>query len=484
MKASLVQVALLAALSAAEPGSNYYIDCSAAAAGNGTFEGPWNSLEAANRFTFRPGDTLALKSNVTCTGTLRPLGSGNATHPIRLTSYPPDSILGPPVINGNGANSSLLLTNQDHWRVSKLALTNPAASLGRRQGILVMADDGAAHFGITIDRNHVYDVAGQTNKANFSGDFANSAGIELGALNGSTYVDVWIRDNSVNDCGGGGIKVRPGQMDVNGRNIRVSHNAIDACGGDGILVSYADAPSIDHNVASNLGKGRYPWTGGNFAGMWVMASHDPVMRHNVVYGSVMSLFDSQAFDCDWGVSGTCLVEYNYSHDNAGGAFLDCDGCGVSRGAKQVVRYNVFENDCRIVSVGENASLDFYNNVMYCAEGDFDMRVPQVTRFANNIFVGRSNASLPVASGITWDNNLFETVMPPTEDGIVGDPGFLKPRASGGTLGAAFGYRLREGSPALGSGKVIEDNGGYDYFGNAVEANARPNIGPYNGKGVA
>ncbi len=483
MKAPLVPVALLATLSAAAPG-NYYIDCSAPTAGNGTLEGPWNSLDAANKFTFRPGDTLALKSNVTCAGTLSPLGSGNSTDPIRLTSYPADSILGPPVVNGNGANSSLLLTNQDYWRISKLAFTNPAASLGRRQGILIMADDGKAHFGITIDHNHVFDVAGQTNKANFSADFANSAGIELGALNGSTYVDVWVRDNVVNDCGGGGIKVRPGQMDVNGKNIRVSHNSIDACGGDGILISYADSPSIDHNVASNLGKGKYPWTGGNFAGMWVMASHNPVMRHNVVYGSIMSLYDSQAFDCDWGVSGTCLVEYNYSHDNAGGAFLDCDGCGISRGTKQIVRYNIFENDCRMISVSEHSSLEFYNNIMYCTEKDFNIHVPQTTRFANNIFVGRSNASLPVASGITWDNNIFETVTPPTENGLVGDPKFLKPGVSGKTLGAGFGYRLREGSLALGTGKVIENSGGFDYFGNAVEANVRPNIGPYNGKAVA
>lgn len=40
-----------------------------------------------------------------------------------------------------------------------------------------------------------------------------------------------------------------------------------------------------------------------------------------------------------------------------------------------------------------------------------------------------------------------------------------------------------GSPCLGSGKLITDNGGYDYWGNAVSQTAAPNIGAYNGSAV-
>ncbi|KAF3358446.1 hypothetical protein VdG1_02784 [Verticillium dahliae VDG1] len=280
------------------------------------------------------------------------------------------------------------------------------------------------------------------------------------------------------------MKIRAGQIDNQGSNIRVSYNNMDACGGDGIVVQYSDAPSLDHNVASNLGKGKYPWKGGNFAGIWVMASHNPVMRHNVVYGSIMSLHDSTAFDCDWGVTGTCIVEYNYSHDNAGGAFLDCDGCGVSGGARQIVRYNIFENDCRMISVSENSTLEFYNNAMYCADRDFELQLPQnATKMTNNIFVGRENATLPVASNIVWENNLFHGLMPPTEDGHLGDPLFASPRTRGSTLGAGFGYKLRAGSPAIGSGIAIKDNGGKDYFGGRLGGATKPNIGPYSGKDI-
>lgn len=264
----------------------YYVDCDASVPGNGSLASPWNSLSQANNFTFFPGNILSFKSNATCKGTLMPHGNGNTTDPIRILAYPLDSIIGPPIIDGDGNTSAVLLNNLEYWRISNLAVKNPANSLARRQGILVTANDGKVHTGIVIDHNTVYDVAGQTDKATYSSDFAMSAGISIAASNGSRFDDVWVRDNSVKDCGGGAIKVRPGQAGNLGETIRVSHNTIDACGGDGVIIAYADSPSIDHNVASNLGTGKYPWTGGNFAGMWSMVAHNPVIRHNVVYGSI------------------------------------------------------------------------------------------------------------------------------------------------------------------------------------------------------
>ncbi|MFF3779959.1 hypothetical protein [Streptomyces sp. NPDC001933] len=80
------------------------------------------------------------------------------------------------------------------------------------------------------------------------------------------------------------------------------------------------------------------------------------MKKNAVYGITrMSVADSQAFDCDWGNTGTCTIQYNFSRDNIGGFFLDCDGCGTIGGAKQVIRYNISENDCRMSSVSAGRS---------------------------------------------------------------------------------------------------------------------------------
>ncbi|MFB7452296.1 hypothetical protein [Streptomyces sp. NPDC056194] len=43
--------------------------------------------------------------------------------------------------------------------------------------------------------------------------------------------------------------------------------------------------------------------------------------------------------------------------------------------------------------------------------------------------------------------------------------------------------LAAGSPALSAGTLIADNGGRDWFGNAVSATAAPTIGAYEGEGV-
>src|SRR5215204_498440 len=48
--------------------ATYYVDCSAAANGNGTQASPWNNLATVNARTFAPGDNLVFKRGTTCTG--------------------------------------------------------------------------------------------------------------------------------------------------------------------------------------------------------------------------------------------------------------------------------------------------------------------------------------------------------------------------------------------------------------------------------
>ncbi|ATY62338.1 Ig domain group 2 domain [Cordyceps militaris] len=471
------------ALLSSAQATQYYVDCSAASAGAGTLASPWNSLAQANTPVFAPGDVLALKSGTQCDGVLSPQGVGTAGAPILITRYAAGAR---PVINAHGAAAAAVtLTNQDHWTIANLSVTNPSSSLAARQGIHVTASDGQTHTGITIDGNEVHHVAGQTNKATHSADFVLSAGIlvDVGSAPGSRYDGVLVRGNTVSDCGGGGIKVRVGTLANRGAQARVTRNTIRACGGDGVIVSFSDTPLIDYNTAADLGTGAYPWTGGNFAGMWVLGDHNPTLRHNVVTGSIMSAFDSEAFDCDWGNTGTCTVEYNFSRDNAGGAFLNCDGCGTSGGANQVVRYNVFQNDCRIYSNGNKPTLYFYQNVMYCDRAAFDLTLPPNTQMMNNIFVGNGQSSLPARSGISWMWNVFHNVSRPTNNGIQGDPIFVNPGSGEDSLESAAGYRLQASSPALLNGQVIANNGGVDFFGNPVSQSTKPNRGAYNGPGI-
>lgn len=460
-----------------------YVNCGGSGNNAGTEADPYTTLEKVNAHHLSAGDTLKFKRGSTCKGVLRPNGSGAEGNPIHVTSYGSGDL---PVINGQGAKGpAVSLVNQDYITISSISVSNPADSVDNRQGINVTATDNNAHHGITIDGVTVKDVAGQTDKASHADDFVASAGIVLGGL----YNDVLVTGCTVSDCGGGGIKIRPGygQGKTLGQNIKVTKNDIKDCGGDGIIVSYAETPVIEHNVAGGLGTGKYPYTGGNFAGMWVLGSHDSTIQYNVVHDSIMSVADSQAFDCDWGNTGYCLVQYNFARDNAGGIFLNCDGCGGDgeMAPDQIVRYNIFQNDCRMNSNGDKAKLSFYNNVVYCPNKDFEIELPPHSDMRNNIFVGSgsSDNKLPTGDNISWLWNVFHNVDRPTNNGIVGDPKFSDPGTGKETRDSASGYKLTSDSPAVKNGDIISNNGGKDFFGNQVSSSTKPNRGAYNGDPV-
>lgn len=474
-------IAFLAAI--VQPSAaDIYLDCSSTTAGYGTIRSPFNSIQSANNAALQPGESLKIRSGTTCFGVFAPQGSGTRDNPIFLASYGEGTL---PIINGSGAEEAIRLTNQDYWDISNIAIVNPANEIGWRRGIVGTSSDGTIHRGLYIHDLRIYDVTGETNKATQSDAFIASAGIIVnGTENGSRYDDVQVYNNTVYDCGGGGIKVRVGQMDNRGTDVHIWSNDISHVGGDGIVVSYGDSPIIEQNVAGFLGHGKYPYTGGNFAGIWVLGCLDAVMRFNVVHDSLMSDIDSEAFDCDWGNEGTCTVEYNYSHDNAGGIFLNCDGCGTAGGATQIVRYNIFQNDCRMYSNGDGVQLDFYNNVIYCPDKEFEISVPPHTNLSNNIWVGTKNSILPTGESIEWHANLFHTVaMPSNTAGKTGHPYFTDPGTGKDSLGSADGYMLRSGSPALASGNIIFDNGERDFWGNSVSVTKSPNVGAYNGPGI-
>lgn len=461
----------------------YYLDCSASRNGcDGTEQHPFHTLGQASQVVLHAGDSLRIKSGTTCCGSLTPQGSGTEHNPITLTSYGDGPL---PIINGTGAADVVSLSNQDYWDISHIAVTSPASDVARRRGITATSDDGTAHKGLCIHDTQVYDVAGQTNKATAASDFSASAGILLnGTSNGSRYDDVNVFNNEIHDCGGGGIKLRVGQMDNRGSGTHIWGNHVSYVGGDGIIAEYAVSPLIETNLAGFLGHGKYPWTGGNFAGIWVLGCRDAVMRSNAVHDSLMSDIDSEAFDCDWGNEGTCTVEYNYSHDNAGGIFLNCDGCGTPGGARQVIRYNIFQNDCRMYSNGEDVEMDFYNNVVYCPQKDFEIAIPPNTSLANNIWVGTGNSTLPSGQSVQWDANLFQDVpLPADTAGFKADPRFVCPGTGEGMIDTVDGYKLLHGSPALHRGDVVNDNGGRDFWDNSVSSVKRPNIGAYNGRGL-
>ena len=271
------------------------------------------------------------------------------------------------------------------------------------------------------------------------------------------------------------------------RNVYIGHNAIHEVGGDAIVVHNSDAPLVEHNSGLNLGMGKYPFIAGNFAGMWPYNSRNTLFQHNVVGNSVTSTYDSTAWDCDINVVGTCTFQYNYSYGNSGGFYLNCiSNCaGGATSANVILRYNIAQDDCRMGGGSRGTGKHYiYNNTFYCPSRPFldDMTGPRDVR--NNLFVAPGGV-LKAASAVYANNAYFGGILPPAGEtgSVLGDPRLVA-GGSGQTTLDVPGYRLLAGSPLLGAGTVIADDGGRDFFGNVTSGAAGPNIGAYQGPGVA
>ncbi len=103
-----------------------------------------------------------------------------------------------------------------------------------------------------------------------------------------------------------------------------------------------------------------------------------------------------------------------------------------------------------------------------------------TVWDNNLVYGRYNYQAPKATKTAEDGTV---IIKSAENNLTSDPMLVDPFSATLGLETCEGYKLLEGSPAIGAGKIIEDNGGRDFFGNSVSNTEAPNIGAYQGDGV-
>ncbi|MFJ1809582.1 MULTISPECIES: carbohydrate binding domain-containing protein [unclassified Streptomyces] len=491
-------VALTPAVPAHAAGSTYYVDCSAASNGTGTSSSPWNSLAGPNATTFAPGDQLLFKRGTTCTGLLHPLGSGSAAGgSITMSAYGTGAL---PVIAGGGGTDAIYLYNQQYWEISDLEVTNTGAVTGanERRGVYVVLENYGTGHHYKISNLNIHDVNGTESKA---GD--GSAGIQFSVIGTTTtpttFDDLVIDGNTVSNIHRSGINMssvwgcRPsiGCSSTNWTpftNVVVQNNTVHDTSGDGIVVQSSQGAVMQHNVVYNAAKGNSA-----NAGIWAWDSDNTVIQYNEAYGTQKNSgnSDGQGFDVDYGQDGT-IVQYNYSHDNAGGFILFC-GCGggMHLASNAAVRYNVSQNDrLRAITMDGSQDSRFYNNTIYIPSGS-TANVLEVTgawndlTLANNIIYNLGSGGYVYttgqpASNFAWRNNLFYGNHPasePSDPGkITANPLLASPGSGGTGIGSVTGYQLTAGSPAVGAGVVIPNNGGQDYWGSAVPSVCAPDIG--------
>jgi hypothetical protein len=325
------------------------------------------------------------------------------------------------------------------------------------------------------------------------------------------------------------------QVSYHATNVAVVDSYLHHNGGDGVMMGPVDHGLIDGNDCSYNGQLRNARLG-----CWSWDSHDVVIQFNESHHNITPLAidqtnpkarDGGGFDLDLG-SEDSVMQYNWSHDNAGEGFLLLTwpvGFGFQRGTthQAQMRYNVGERDGQklaggITVFGGVAPAWIYNNTIYYVsarpagtpmfngEGGalttsiFGKSGKPDLRIYNNVFITDGTANPAVPSYNTWsdgsgtftvDRNLWWRPQGGVSfrwggstcatfacwQGLGFDPNGVNanPQVTGPLGGGPTAYQLAAGSPASGLGAAVaapRGMGVQDYFGDVTPQNGSYDTG--------
>ncbi len=486
-------------------GSTYYIDSQSGNDQNPgtTQERAWKSLDKVNQHTFGPGDKILFKAGSRYTGQLAPKGSGKEGQPIIMDVYGKGDR---PRIDGEGILTTLLLYNVEYWEVNGLEITNTGKTRIPRNGVRASLENfGTAHH-VQLKNLYVHDVNG-TNVKKDGGGYGiawNNGGDRVKSRFDGLLIENChlVRTDRNGICGGGYGDRRNWYPSL---NVVIRGNRIEDFGGDGIVPSGTDGCLIERNVLKN-GRQRAK---DSACGIWPFSCDNTIIQFNEVSGMKLNGgVDGQGYDSDYNCRNT-IFQYNYSHDNEGGFFMACDWApkgdpSIVGNIGVIVRYNISQNDGvpggktegnPIMFVGPVRDVQIYNNVIYVTKRMnnrlmvntwvTELGPPENISYYNNIFYAEPETALGWVIGgsrnVVFENNVFfgnKLQPPPGVKGITVDPMLFNPGNGKDGIASLEGYKLKEGSPCIGAGRIIPNNGSRDFWGNKVPGDKNPSIGAF------
>lgn len=448
-------------------------------------EQAWKSLEKANATLLKPGDRLLFKAGGHWTGQLKPHGAGDPSALVSIGRYGEGPL---PRIDGAGRHAdTVLLRNTPFLEIADLEVTNLGETAAPwRTGVTASADGMGKMERVYLRRLHVHDVNGDLRKSH------EGCGIFFEAKGGkdSHFDGLLIEKCRVERTDRNGICQR-GTGKVRSRQVIIRENTLEDIGGDGIKLWGTDGGLIERNVVR---KARARCNEKEAAaGIWPFACDDTVIQFNEVSGTVGTL-DGQAYDSDYGCRRS-VFQYNCSFQNEGGFMLICSP-GKAVNEDTVIRYNISMHDginsARVLHFGGGASrTHVYNNTIIIGPhqdiplllfSEWNGGRAKDSRFTNNLFLvepgGRATYRLQPGTGHVFDSNLFAGRHEGLPEGCAISPA---PALAGPLVKPAPGTAwLKALRPAVGAkiprGRVIENHGGRDFFGNPVPLDRPPAIG--------
>lgn len=500
-------------------GTVYYVDAGAA---KDSYEGttpkePLKTLKQVNELELKPGDVVLFKRDCRWSGELKLSHSGTKEAPICYGMYGVGEKK--PHIAGDGiVNAAISGKDVSFLEIRNLEVSNQGDTQFYHRGISITAVYKNVE-GITIKDCYVHDVNTSLEPIN---DRIGAAYTDLHWIGGIVVrakshenpensdiilKDVLIEGNQVDHCDMVGIAAGGAMVnyktDKKCEGMVIRGNRVSNSWGDGIILFNSRGGLMEHNVAANNGRSDEGYTA-VYVGLWVTWSEDCLIQYNESYGQGLSS-DAQGFDIDGECDGT-ILQYNYSHDNAGGFLL----CMQHDNGKATIRYNVSINDAGSflkfgwlggTREGEKLmELDVYNNTYFTTQAISEVMESRISdikvekhiyaRFRNNIFCVKngSNAAftnLPSLSLMQFENNCYYGFSPATlpygeANQILEEPMFTYPGLSEEGFDSLEGYKLLAASPCLERGMEIYNDGGLDFWGNPTADVAAKNVGAYIG----
>jgi len=487
------------------------------------------------------GDRILLKGGVKWSGRLTINGrSGTASAPISITTYGTGKAR---LQNKNG--HGIYVYNSGGISISNMIVEGAGT-------VTTYSNSGAVPQGIYFFNNtpNVLDYIRVSNVEIYNFKGMNAAGgsnglVMRGGISGGGFRDVEFTYVDAHDNLDGGIVtyssrscskydpkcVYTAHSDVLVHGCDVHHNVGTVIksvnSGNGIVLGSVDGGVIEYSTAHHNGGQDNPAASGGPVGIWAWNSNNVTIQYNESYANTTaSQHDGGGFDLDGGTTNS-VVQYNYSHDNAGAGFLLCSWSSSVVTRNDVIRYNISENDGRRNMHGSlllylnPAKSTVHNNTFYIspAAGATQAAVTlygfsgSTVRLHNNVFYTsggvplvrnvasttqptfEANAYWPsgpddfqfIWNGATYTSYPMWRAAAGVETANAGksvDP-LLAGVGQGGTIGDPYNFDLMTAYRIASSASVLIDKsvwvpggdfGGQDFYGNTTPQGVKADIG--------
>jgi hypothetical protein len=413
----------------------------------------WHSIDEVNQFAsatgFVPGDQILFQSGQTFAGSLflqstdQQLNMGRPDAPITIGSYDPSDPTNPLPARAtiaSGAGGGIEVYNAAGYHITDLNLQggwNHNLRTGNSSDGIIF--DGNLGTGVVLSFVHIDHVAISGYGVD-SFNFDKGNGILFGNVENSAcaYNYVSITDSVIHEGVSNGIYSRAGKIS----NLLLDHIQIyDIYGltnvnsGYGIHMWNLGGAVVERCEVFNTGlwggdpnAGGPDGSGGPVAVDVSHSSHVLFQYNDAHNNHDHAGRDGDGFDFDEQTVDS-IMQYNYSHDNDGVGYMLGTWSMNGYNSRNVLRYNVSENDCRYWNYGAIlvetqlvTDCEIYNNTVYLSANDGHnsstlaaIEVPlsgQTVHVRNNVF--QTAGGVPAAalqsnlgSGLLFQGNYYD-----------------------------------------------------------------------------